>query len=66
VVARLTVHGAHQGHFLGIPATGTQVTVTEIQVVRVASGQIVDMWVNVDLLGMLQQLGVVPLLGQAS
>jgi hypothetical protein len=39
---------------------------TEIQIVRVAFGQIVDMWANVDLLGMLQQLGVVPPLGQAS
>jgi predicted ester cyclase len=60
------VQGTHQGNFLGIPATGTQVTMTEIQIVRVAFGQIVDMWANVDLLGMLQQLGVVPPLGQAS
>jgi predicted ester cyclase len=66
VVARITVQGTHQGNFLGIPATGTSVTMTEIQIVRVASGQIVDMWANVDLFGMLQQLGVVPPLGQAS
>ena len=39
---------------------------TEIQIVRVAFGHIVDMWANVDLFGMLQQLGVVPPLGQAS
>jgi predicted ester cyclase len=65
-VARVTVHGTHQGNLLGIPATGTPVTMTEIQIVRVAFGQIVDMWANVDLLGMLQQLGVVPPLGQAS
>lgn len=66
VVARVTVHGTHQGNFLGIPATGTPVTMTEIQIVRVAFGQIVDMWANVDLLGMLQQLGAVPPIGQAS
>ena len=39
---------------------------TEIQIVRVAFGQIVDMWANVDLLGMLQQLGVLSLPGQTS
>jgi predicted ester cyclase len=66
VVARVTVYGTHQGNFLGIPATGTPVTMTEIQIVRVAFGQIVDMWANVDLLGMLQQLGAVPAPGQAS
>src|SRR5690348_18014673 len=34
VVARVTVHGTHRGNFLGIPATGTPVTMTEIQIVR--------------------------------
>lgn len=66
VVARVTVRGTHQGDFLGIPSTGKQATMTEIQIVRVAFGQIVDMWANVDLLGMLQQLGVLSLPGQTS
>ena len=66
VVARVTVYGTHQGNFLSIPATGTPVTMTEIQIVRVAFGQIVDMWANVDLFGLLQQLGAVPPPGQAS
>ncbi len=60
VVVRLTYRGTHRGELMGIPPTGKQVTVTGIQIVRVANGRIAENWINLDALGMLQQLGVIP------
>ena len=60
VAARFTMRGIHRGEFMGIPSTGKQVTMTGIQIVRIADGRIAENWVNLDALGMLQQLGVLP------
>jgi predicted ester cyclase len=64
VVARLTVRGTQQGVFMGIPPTGKHVTVTAIDINRFAGGKSVEHWLNMDTLGLLQQLGVVPMPGQ--
>lgn len=64
VVTRITSHGTHQGELMGIPATGKQYTATAIVIDRIAAGRIVERWMQFDQLGMLQQLGVVPSLGQ--
>ena len=63
VATRYTVRGTHQGALFGIPPTGKQVTVRGISVYRIADGQLHEAWVNYDALGMMQQLGVVPLPG---
>jgi steroid delta-isomerase-like uncharacterized protein len=63
VVARLTISGTHQGVFMGIPPTGKHVTVTDIELFRIANGKAVENWVQPDFLGLLQQLGVVPAMG---
>ena len=64
VVGRITAHGTHKGEFMGIPPTGKQATWTEIHIGRFAGGKLVEHWANLDQLGMLQQLGVVPTPGQ--
>jgi len=61
VVSRWTAHGTHQGALMGIAATGKHVTVTGITIDRIARDQVVESWTIFDALGMLQQLGVVPL-----
>ena len=66
VVARNTWSGTHKGDFMGIPPTGKQVTVTGITIARFANGKGVEIWLDADELGMMQQLGVIPALGQAS
>jgi steroid delta-isomerase-like uncharacterized protein len=66
VVVRQTFHGTHQGDLMGIPPTGKQVTATAILILRFANGKAVEEWFNNDDLGLLQQLGVVPALGQVS
>ncbi|MDQ4076957.1 MAG: ester cyclase [Chloroflexota bacterium] len=52
--------GTHQGEFQGIPPTGRRVKISYIDIWRVENGQFVENWVQMDFLGMLQQLGVVP------
>jgi predicted ester cyclase len=60
VVSRWSAQGTHRGDFLGVRATGKQMTVTGILVTRHANGKNVETWSNWDALGLLQQLGAVP------
>ncbi len=48
---------------MGIPPTGKQGTVTGIGIARFEGGKIVEAWVELDALGMMQQLGVIPSMG---
>ena len=49
---------------MGISATGNQIEVKGIEVFRIADGKIVELWASMDNLGMMQQLGVLPPMGQ--
>jgi predicted ester cyclase len=66
VVSRYTSQGTHTGDFMGIAPTGKSITITGIEINRIAAGKIVEGWSNFDLLGLLQQLGVLPPLQPAS
>jgi steroid delta-isomerase-like uncharacterized protein len=59
VVARFSARGTHRGAFLGVEATGREVTYTGIDINRVRNGRIVESWVQYDALALLQQLGIV-------
>jgi steroid delta-isomerase-like uncharacterized protein len=60
VVHRWTARGTHKGEFEGVLPTGKQVTIKGISIYRVADAKMVEGWTNVDMLGLLQQLGAVP------
>lgn len=45
---------------MGIPPAGKHVSGTGIVITRIRTGQAVESWVNYDMLGVLQQIGVVP------
>jgi predicted ester cyclase len=60
VAGRFTLTGTQQGDFAGIPATGKQVSVTGHDFGRVVDGKLVEHWVEMNTLGMMQQLGVIP------
>lgn len=64
VVNRVTLTGTHKGELMGIPPTGVQVTMTAITYCHYAGGKMLEAWINADALGMLQQLGVIPPMGQ--
>ena len=65
VVQRLTSRRTHQGELTGTPATGRQITVTGIEIFRLAEGRMAEQWIALDNLGLLQQLGVIPSKGEA-
>ena len=66
VVSRLTTRGTHKGALMGIPPTGKQVTITGIDINRIVGGKSVEHWLEMDTMGMMQQIGVIPAPGQAS
>ncbi len=61
VVTRFVATGTPTGPLGRIPATGRRATVTGIYIDRFANGKSVESWSNFDALGLLAQLGVLPL-----
>src|SRR5581483_2374856 len=59
VVTRGYFTGTHRGAFMNVPATGRTVKVSYIDIWRLANGQAVENWVQMDLLGLMQQIGLV-------
>ena len=61
VVARARATGTHQGELMGMPPTGKDVDVQLIDIMRFnEDGLVAEHWGVVDMLAMMQQLGVVP------
>ena len=60
VSTRRTWRATHQGTYRGITATGKPVKWTQISIVRLAEGRIVEDWPVADELSILQQLGHLP------
>jgi steroid delta-isomerase-like uncharacterized protein len=61
VSARFTMRGTHKGELRGIAPSGREVTMTGIDMIRLSEGKMVEDRVEVDQLGMMQQLGVIAL-----
>jgi predicted ester cyclase len=61
-VLRYTWEGVHSGASpsLGIPPTGKRVKVAGCSVYHWKDGKMVEMWDYLDVLGLLQQMGVIP------
>jgi len=67
VVTRLTASGTYGGGLEDIPSTaaiGKRVRVTEILIHRISAGKVVEGWIEFDQLGLWQQLGVIPAMGE--
>ena len=60
VVSRVTFRGTHHGDFQGIPATGKEVTFGAIFIDRYQDGKVVEHWAQMDMMGLMQQLGAIP------
>jgi steroid delta-isomerase-like uncharacterized protein len=61
VVTRWTGTGVHQTELMGVPATGRRIRVEAISVMRIEDGKIAEHWCAWDTLGLLQQIGAVPI-----
>jgi steroid delta-isomerase-like uncharacterized protein len=60
VATHITMSGTNTGPFMGMPATGKKVHYAGVEIVRIADGKIVEFWGLLDMLTMLQQLGLAP------
>jgi predicted ester cyclase len=65
VVMAWTATGTHKGDLRGIAPTNKKISIEGITISRHANGKLVESRVNWDALGMMQQLGVAPAIGQA-
>lgn len=64
VACRFTITGIHKGEYRGIPPTGKKITFQGVNIFRIVDGKIAEIWSRLDLLGMMQQLGVIPPMGK--
>jgi steroid delta-isomerase-like uncharacterized protein len=58
VVERWSCTGTHEGEFMGIPPTNRHVEIHGMDISRLADGRLVEHWTQIDMMSMLQQLGV--------
>ena len=56
VVTRWTIQGTHQGEYAGIAPTGRQVTFTGMDIFRLVDGKIVEVWAEVNMFGLMNNL----------
>ena len=63
VAARVAFHGTHRGEFQGLPPTGKEVNFTSMEVNRVVEGKVEEHWVEIDLLRLMGQVGLVVIPG---
>lgn len=60
VITHWTATGTHLGEFKGIAPTGRKFSITSIDIDRIVNGKVAECWSQMDELGLLRQLGVVP------
>ena len=58
VTLRWTAVGTHRGDLMGLPGSGRRVTLTGIDILRIADGKIVERWAEDNGLAVLQTLKV--------
>jgi steroid delta-isomerase-like uncharacterized protein len=66
VVGRYTYRARHTGPFVGVPASGAEITMRSIDIWRVENGQFVEHWDELNLLEVFQQMGAIPTPGGAA
>jgi predicted ester cyclase len=66
VVVRMRMTGTNQGGlaWAGVPANGNKVNVTWISIYLLVGGKVVEHRAEMDVMGLMQQLGAVPSPGQ--
>jgi predicted ester cyclase len=57
IVLRWSLAGSHCRELFGLPASGRRVQLTGISIYRLVGGQVVESWDELDLLGLMVQIG---------
>jgi steroid delta-isomerase-like uncharacterized protein len=60
VVERWDMTATHVGDWMGIAPTGKRITLSGIDISRLENGRMVEHWMQIDLLGLFEQLGAIP------
>jgi predicted ester cyclase len=55
-----TTQQTHNGWYRDLPPTGRKVKMTGVHIFRFADGKLCDTWLEIDALGGVQQMGVLP------
>lgn len=58
--SRTTATGTHTGDLMGMPPTGTHISVEAVDIGRVADGQAYERWGGLNMYSLLTQLGAIP------
>jgi len=64
VSVRFTVTGTQVGELMGVPPTGKRFHVGAICIYRIAEGKVAEQWEQIDMLGLMRQLGAIPVPAQ--
>jgi predicted ester cyclase len=59
VACRWIRYSLHEGEFMDIPGTGKEVTIKGTNVYRLVDGKVVEEWIELDLFGLMQQIGAI-------
>jgi predicted ester cyclase len=60
IIVRSTVHGTHQGRWMGIAPTGKPIRAMRLNILRTDGGKIVEQWGNSGDGDLMRQLGAIP------
>lgn len=60
VQVQVQAQGTQKGEFMGIPASGQDITWTSLAIYRIECGKIAEHWSEVDAVGRLQEIGAIP------
>jgi steroid delta-isomerase-like uncharacterized protein len=60
VSVRWTARGTNMGPLLGLPPSGEHITIEGIDIFRMEHGRVVEHWGWLDVIGLMQQLGIAP------
>jgi len=60
LVLRWRIEGTHTGEFLGVSPSGAAINLRVTEIFRIANGQLVEAWDQYDRLGLMQQIGAIP------
>jgi steroid delta-isomerase-like uncharacterized protein len=66
VAIRFDVTGTHKGEFQGMPPTGKKVSFGGMEFFTIINGKIAEIWVSIDMMRLMQQVGAIPADAHAS
>ncbi len=60
VVTRHVGRATHEGEFMDLEPTGKEFEIDGIDIYQIEDGKLAESWISLDMMGMMQQLGVIP------